>query len=210
MVFIMTSNNPTKQFPSNYFIDTYGLSAAHSEVLAATPHFVGDKALDVGCGRGRNAIYLAQHGYHVDAVDANPHAVNILDTIIEAESLDSIQTTVVDLNQQTTIDGQYDVIICTVVMMFLAPDTIPTLISEMQKATKAGGINVIVSAMDTEAYPLQPDLSFAFKENELSDYYADWELLKYNEKVGEMHRRDANGDFVKMQFATMIAKKPNR
>lgn len=30
---------------------------------------ITDKALDLACGAGRNALYLASQGYHVDAVD---------------------------------------------------------------------------------------------------------------------------------------------
>ncbi|NMA74123.1 MAG: methyltransferase domain-containing protein, partial [Bacteroidales bacterium] len=88
----MTTNNQlsTKQFPENYFVEKYGLSPTHSEVLAATPYFVGERALDIGCGRGRNAFYLAQHGYQVDAYDANPHAIDIIEHIIEIEGLDSV------------------------------------------------------------------------------------------------------------------------
>ena len=203
-----THQTPPPQFPENYFIDKYGLSATHSEVLAATPYFVGDTALDIGCGRGRNAIYLAQHGYQVDAFDANSYAVELLDQIVELEGLDSIHTSVKDLNQDPSIHAHYDVIACTVVMMFLAPETIPVLIKEMKQATKPGGINIIVSAMDTPAHPMQPDFRFGFKESELSQYYEGWEFLKYNEDVGQMHRRDASGNLVQMQFATIIAKKP--
>ena len=201
------NQNTAKQFPENYFVEKYGLSAAHSELLAATPYLVGDRALDVGCGRGRNTLYLAQHGYQVDALDANPHAVDVLEQIIELEDLSSIHTAVKNLNQNPYIELKYDVIVCTVVMMFLEPSTIPVLIKEMQAATKPGGINVIVSAMNTQAHPMQSDFRFGFKEGELSGYYEGWELLKYNEDVGQMHRRDASGNFVEMQFATMIAKK---
>ncbi|MBL3668311.1 class I SAM-dependent methyltransferase [Streptomyces sp. M2CJ-2] len=35
----------------------------------------GGRALDVGCGPGRNALYLAAHGFEVDAVDLSPAAV---------------------------------------------------------------------------------------------------------------------------------------
>ena len=33
------------------------------------------RALDVACGRGRNSIYAAQHGFIVDAVDVSPAAL---------------------------------------------------------------------------------------------------------------------------------------
>ena len=36
------------------------------------------KALDVGCGQGRNAIWLAMNGYNVDAFDT---AVNTISTL---------------------------------------------------------------------------------------------------------------------------------
>lgn len=205
----MTKNKAVSlaERPVNYFKDTYGLSATHSEVIAATPYFVGDTALDIGSGRGRNAIYLAQHGFTVDAFDVNPQAIQILDQIIEKEGIGTIRTAVKDLNHDPVISGEYDVLVCTVVMMFLQPDTIPPLLEQMQKATKPGGINIIVCAMDTEAYPVKSDLTFSFKEGELRDYYQGWELLKYNEDVGQLHRRNPDGSFVQMQFATLIAKK---
>lgn len=203
------NNEPSiSKLPRNYFKDTYGLSPTHSELLAATPYFVGDTALDIGTGRGRNAIYLAQHGFTVDAFDVNPQAIQVLDNIIEKEGIDTIRTGIKDLNQDPSISGQYDILVCTVVMMFLQPETIPPLLEQMQKATKPGGINIIVCAMDTDAYPVKSDLSFSFKEGELRDYYQGWELLKYNEDVGELHRRNPDGSYVLQQFATMIAKKP--
>lgn len=35
----------------------------------------GGRALDLGCGPGRNAVYLASRGFEVDAVDLSPAAV---------------------------------------------------------------------------------------------------------------------------------------
>ena len=42
---------------------------------------------------------------------------------------------------------------------------------------------------------------------ELADYYKDWELVKYNENPGHLHRRDENGNSIQLRFATMLAKK---
>ncbi|MFF9805609.1 class I SAM-dependent methyltransferase [Streptomyces coeruleorubidus] len=36
----------------------------------------GGRALDLGCGPGRNALYLAERGFEVDAVDLSPAAVD--------------------------------------------------------------------------------------------------------------------------------------
>lgn len=61
----------------------------------------------------------------------------------------------------------------------------------MQRCTKPGGYNLIVAAMDTADYPCTVGFPFAFKEGELRRYYEGWEMVKYNEDVGELHRTDA-------------------
>jgi tellurite methyltransferase len=93
-------------------------------------------------------------------------------------------------------------------MMFLEAKTIPGLIANMQRCTRPGGYNLIVAAMDTADYPCNVGFPFAFKSGELSEYYAGWELLKYNEDVGELHRTDAQGNRIKLRFATLFARKP--
>ena len=55
--------------PDNYFTEKYQLTAPHSEVVAALPLLTPGKALDVGCGNGRNSLYLNMKGFEVDARD---------------------------------------------------------------------------------------------------------------------------------------------
>lgn len=45
------------------------------EVVEGEKALPPGKALDVGCGTGTNAVYLAQHGWDVTAVDFTPRAV---------------------------------------------------------------------------------------------------------------------------------------
>ncbi|MDV2484735.1 SAM-dependent methyltransferase TehB [Acinetobacter towneri] len=136
--------------PQDYFVKKYKLSPTHSEILMALPQLTVGKALDVGCGTGRNALYLSQNGFQVDAWDVNPVSIQKLNEIIAAEQISSIQTAVRDFNQDATITGEYDFINCIVVMMFLAPETIPPLIQHMQQATKPQGFNLIVCAMNSK------------------------------------------------------------
>ncbi len=44
--------------------------------------------LDVACGNGRHAIYLAHQGYRVRAVDRDAHALASLPATIETETVD--------------------------------------------------------------------------------------------------------------------------
>lgn len=190
----------------NYFTEKYDLTRTHSEVLDAVKVVKPGKTLDLGCGNGRNSLYLAANGFDVTAWDKNPMSISNVERIKAAEGLDNLQTKVVDLNS-LSFDGEYDFILSTVVMMFLEASTIPGLIANMQRCTRPGGYNLIVAAMDTADFPCTVGFPFAFKEGELRRYYQGWELLKYNEDVGELHRTDANGNRIRLRFATLLARK---
>lgn len=58
------------------------------------------KILDVACGDGRNAIYLARLGYHVLAIDFSEEALNRLNYFTKKENL-KIETKLVDLSRDT-------------------------------------------------------------------------------------------------------------
>ncbi|WP_213715841.1 tellurite resistance methyltransferase TehB [Cedecea lapagei] len=190
----------------SYYSEKYGLTATHSDVLNAVKYVAPGKTLDLGCGGGRNSLYLNQKGFDVTAWDKNPMSIARLNQIIETEGLKNIATAEVDLNQ-LSFDGEYDFILSTVVMMFLERSTIPGLIANTQRCTKPGGYNLIVAAMDTEDFPCTVGFPFAFKEGELRNYYEGWELIKYNEDVGQLHKTDENGNRIKLRFATMLARK---
>ena len=191
--------------PKDYFPKKYNSNPVHSEVLEATESLSPGKALDLGCGQGRNALFLAQHGFEVTAVDQNELALEILQSIVEQEDLE-MTVGLYDINS-ANLKQSYDLIVSTVVLMFLQADRIPAIIRNMQDQTNPGGYNLIVCAMDTEDYPCQVPFSFTFKEGELADYYKDWELIKYNENPGHLHRRDEHGNRIALRFATMLAKK---
>ena len=191
--------------PKDYFPKKYNSNPVHSEVLEAMESLSPGKALDLGCGQGRNALFLAQHGFEVTAVDQNELALEILQSIVEQEDLE-MTVGLYDINS-ANLKQSYDLIVSTVVLMFLQADRIPAIIRNMQDQTNPGGYNLIVCAMDTEDYSCQVPFSFTFKEGELADYYKDWELIKYNENPGHLHRRDENGNRIALRFATMLAKK---
>ncbi len=179
----------------------YGMNPPHSEVVQACRVVEAGKALDMGCGAGRNALYLAHLGFDVTAVDVNPTALGTLQSIIEQERIDNIEARRYDINQ-ADLGATYDFIACTVTLMFLDPARVDAVIADMQRCTTAGGHNLIVAAMNTDEYPCPMNFPFTLGTGELSAAYAGWELLEYNENLGTMH----NG--ARLQFATLLARKP--
>ncbi|MCG8710594.1 SAM-dependent methyltransferase TehB [Brenneria sp. 4F2] len=192
--------------PEDFYAKKYGLSRTHSDVINAMQYIRPGKTLDLGCGGGRNALYLNLRGFEVTACDKNEHSINALNDIIKSEALKHIQTRVYNINQEE-IKERYDFILSTVVFMFLDRHRVPYIIRNMQENTAPGGYNLIVAAMSTDDYPCPIPFSFTFKEGELKHYYADWQIVEYNENIGELHKTDESGNRIKLRFATLLAKK---
>ena len=180
----------------------YGLNPAHSEVVDACKIIEPCDTLDMGCSSGRNAVYLGQLGFNVTAIDTNPGAIDMLQSIIHEEGMANIKAQVYDINN-ANLNVDYGFIACTVTLMFLDPARVDVVIADMQEHTLAGGYNLIVCAMNTEEHPCPAPFPFTFKTEQLREAYEGWELIKYNENVGTMH----NG--AQLQFATMLARKPS-
>lgn len=77
----------------------------------------------------------------------------------------------------------------------------------MQQETDSNTLKLILDVMDNDDIPVQPDLPFAFKTGELSALYAGWNIVKYNENVGALHRVDADGKWIKQYFATLLGQR---
>lgn len=90
------------------------------------------RALDVACGDGRDAAYLARLGYDVEAIDASDVAIDALRAAACERGL-AVAAYVVDLEREPLPAGPYDVI---VTMNFLQRD----LLGPLQAALAPGGL----------------------------------------------------------------------
>lgn len=193
--------------PEDYCAKKYDLTTTHTDVITAAARIKTGSVLDLGCGAGRNALYLNMLGFEVTAVDKKESNIKRLDHIINSEQLRHIRAQVYDINQ-ADMRGSYNLIISTVVMMFLHPQRIPAIIHNMQSNTLSGGYNVIVSAMSALDYPCPMPFSFTFQKNELCNYYQHWNIIEYNENIGTLHKTDSDGNRIQLHFATLHAIKP--
>lgn len=145
---------------------------------------------------------MSQLGFNVTAVDNDPNAIHMLDRIVKEEMISNINTRVYDLNNAELAED-YGLIVCTVTLMFLNPNRVDAVLSDMQKHTLPHGYNMIVCAMNTDDYPCPLPFPFILEAGQLRAAYEGWELIKYNENVGTMH----NG--AQLKFATLLARKPD-
>ena len=75
------------------------LTAAPTPLLiSAASNLAPGKALDLACGTGRNALWLAEHGWEVTAVDGASAAIEILQTRAAERGLE-IKSIVADLEK---------------------------------------------------------------------------------------------------------------
>jgi SAM-dependent methyltransferase len=68
------------------------------------------RALDLGCGTGDNAIFLARHGFDVTAVDFAPAAIATARTKAGDAGVD-VRFVVDDLTRLTAVRGPFDVLV---------------------------------------------------------------------------------------------------
>lgn len=98
---------------------------------------VGDRlpgnALELACGLGRNAIWLAQQGWQVDAVDVSPVGLELAEQLAGRVNAPPVHWIAADLDDFTPAENSCDLV---VVFRFLDRGRLPGLI---EAALRTGG-----------------------------------------------------------------------
>jgi len=154
------------------------------------------RALDIACGVGRHAIFLARHGWQVTAVDSSRVGIEILQQRARAAGV-TIETRVADLESgEFTIEAAAYDLIC--VFYYLQRD----LFAPIRAGVKPGGTVVAAIHLNDgkqDAKPVNP--AFLLNPGELKQLFADWEITYYRE--GESDEGGHHHD-----TAYLIARRP--
>ena len=100
-----------EEWEQRYADKTYSPRQAPSTLLASwLTKLPRGRALDLACGYGRNALFLAQHGYIVDAIDISRNA--LLEANNRANSIGlHVNWIQADLEQFCLPEGVYNVVV---------------------------------------------------------------------------------------------------
>jgi tellurite methyltransferase len=139
------------------------------------------KALDLACGTGRNALWLAHQGWQVTAVDGSQAAIEILRRKASA----SIKTQVADLER-----GEYRIEPATWDLIAMCYYLQRDLFEPAKQGLVPGGI-VLAIVHITE--PGEEPTRTRARPGELATFFHDCQILHYYEgkPKDEAHRRAA-------------------
>jgi 2-polyprenyl-3-methyl-5-hydroxy-6-metoxy-1,4-benzoquinol methylase len=137
------------------------------------------RALDVACGDGRNARWLAELGFAVDAVDVSDVAVGALRSAAAERGL-RVDARVLDLERDPLPAGPYDVVAC---MNYLQRE----LFAALEGALAPGGLLLYETFARAHVAELGRRLNPAYvlQRNELLRAFPALHVRHFREGVAE-------------------------
>lgn len=147
------------------------------------------RALDVATGAGRNAIYLADHGFDVDAFDVSERGLEIARDRAAEAGVD-VSFIRADVDEFDPEREAYDVV---AVVNFHALDRLPAL----KAALKPGGFLLYEHFSALSGGDSGPPARYRFGPNELLRACLDLRIVRYEEPI------DASDD----DRVTLVARK---
>ncbi len=147
------------------------------------------RALDIACGQGRNTVFLAEQGFHVDAVDISEVALSYI------ENMAGVTTICADLDAYE-FTNTYDLIVN---VNYLDRALIPNI----KAALNSGGIIIFETFVEAEGKGFhQPsNAAYLLHVNELLEMFREFEVIYYEEKIDENLRGE------KVKIASLVARK---
>lgn len=158
----------------------------------------GKRVIDVGCGKGRNSVFLAKQGAQVDAIDYIPGAIDVVRSVAQETGVsEQITTHVSAVDQPWDFpDGTFDLAVdCFSSIDIETLDGRRVCRDEMLRTLKPGGhaLVAVVSATDeleseimrthpglephTSLWPGSGKFQKNYTEEELRDFYNDFDIL---------------------------------
>ena len=131
----------------------------------------GQRALDLACGLGRDALWLAEQGYTVDALDISLTALRRARGEMLRRGLDNVNFIQADLDHFPLRRAAYDV---TVVFRFLDRRLFPAI----RASIRPGGL-IVYQTFNTRQLALRPTFheDHMLRLGELPGYFPGWHIL---------------------------------
>ncbi len=140
------------------------------------------RVLDIGCGEGKDAVYMAERGCKVTAFDITESGIRKTKRLAEMRGVE-IDAFVADIND-FQIDGEFDMVYSTGTVQYLFDDRIDGFFKKIKSMVSIGGyvfFNVFVDKPFLELPPDWDKEEKMWKTGDLFKHFSDWEICKIDE-----------------------------
>lgn len=146
-----------------------------------TAGVIGGEILDIGCGTGENALYLAGLGHQVTALDASPAAIRHARVKAAARGLAGrVHFAVADARELSGYDGKFDTVIDSGLLHVFSDDDRRRYIVALRAVCRPGAREHFAVVSDAAAPGPGPRrLSAA----DLVEAFAEWTLYSLERVV---------------------------
>jgi len=160
--------------------------------------------LDVGCGQGRNTLFLARHGHTVRALDPSIEAIRQTRSAAEAEGL-TIQSQCGVLDEVVRPDKGFSTILVFGLIPILTRTQIDEMVALIESLIAPGG-HLIITAFTTSDpkfgiharewaeigknsfHSAEGGFRTYLEPGELISLFPDWQVVDHWEGPGHEHR----------------------
>lgn len=105
----------------------------------------GMRVLDLGCGKGRNSIYLAKQGIETHAVDSSDVALQVVNKVAEESQLfELLKVTKADIRELLFPDGYFDAVITVNVVNHGHWKDVKAYFAEAERILKPNGLLLVI------------------------------------------------------------------
>ena len=164
------------------------------------------RVLDLGAGEGRDAVYFAEQGCSVLAVDVSPNGLAKATRLAEERGV-GVETRVADGNDLELRDP-VDVFYSIGAVQYVRPENRARQFGHFAQMTSPGGVHAIFAFVDHPAVPTPPDWTeneYFYDPGELDTYYEGWTVLASRDLV---FRDDSGGEPHEHAAEILVAQKP--
>lgn len=148
------------------------------EIMKIKPPVKPYRVLEIGCGEGKDAVFLAKNGYLVTAFDAAETGLNKARSLAKQHGvqIDFFQADVLDYRPDIT----FDVVFSSGVLHYIPRELRGEVIACLKDHTVAGGIHAVNAFVDKPFIAPAPDREPIeiergnWHSGELQGLYHDW------------------------------------
>lgn len=157
------------------------------EIMELMPPSKPLKVLDMGCGEGKDAVFLARNGYVVSAFDITESGIEKGKLLAEKCGV-KVNFFRADIDDYRP-EEDFDIIFSSGVFHFIDPKVRGELIQSMKEHTVPGGINAINAFVKKPFIETPPDKADGesdrnyWKSGELFMHYTDWRFERFDEVI---------------------------